>query len=274
MRLRPRLLTALVGLPVLLGVVWVGSPWLTIVVVAVAVVGWWEFHRMFAVDGEAVALVYGALWTGLLVVSGQLTSVWRDSNLPLLSYLVLGGGLIVALPWLARAGAGDHLAARVRLLSGPAYVGFLLAHALALRQLGDGSDAGRDWLLFALLATFAADSGAMIVGRLIGRHSVVPSISPGKTWEGAVGGFLSAVAVGVVVAATLELPLATAAGLSAAVGILAQVGDLAESRLKRTAGVKDAGAILPGHGGLLDRLDSVVFTTPAMYYVVALAVKP
>jgi phosphatidate cytidylyltransferase len=155
-------------------------------------------------------------------------------------------------------------------------VGFLLAHALALRQLDGGADQGRDWLLFALLVTFATDTGAFFTGRAVGRHRMAPTVSPGKTWEGAFGGFACAVGVALALEPLLglEVPLWQAALIGAAVGLLAQAGDLAESRLKRAARVKDTGGILPGHGGVLDRLDSIVFTVPVVYYLVALVLEP
>ena len=271
-----RVITALVVLPLLVGAVWVGSPWLTILVAAAALVGWWEFHRMFSPPGRGITpfLAFGALWTVLLVISGQLASQWWDTAVPLLCYATLGGGLLIAFPWLLRFEEGRSLILRARLAAGPVYIGFLLAHALVLRELGEGSDAGRDWLLFALLATFATDTGALFVGHLLGRHSMARAISPGKTWEGAVGGFVSAVGAGLGLGAVLDLSLAETAWLACVVGVVAQMGDLAESRMKRVAGVKDTGVIFPGHGGALDRLDSLLFTVPVLYYLVVLVVKP
>ena len=131
---------------------------------------------------------------------------------------------------------------------------------------------GLEWLLFALLTTFATDTGAFFVGRAIGRHRMAPTISPGKTWEGAVGGFVSALGAGAAVAVVAELPLWVALAVAAGVGVAGQIGDLMESRLKRAAGAKDAGSLLPGHGGLLDRLDSLVLTIPLVYYQAVLGV--
>ncbi|HLF05275.1 MAG TPA: phosphatidate cytidylyltransferase, partial [Dehalococcoidia bacterium] len=148
--------------------------------------------------------------------------------------------------------------------------GFPLAHALALRQLGDGDALGRSWLLFALLVTFATDTGAFFVGRAVGRHRMAPGISPGKTWEGAAGGFLLAVLAALALAQFLELGLAfwQTGVIGAAVGVVAQGGDLLESKLKRLSQVKDSGSIIPGHGGILDRLDSLVAAVPTVYYLV------
>ena len=121
-----------------------------------------------------------------------------------------------------------------------------------------------------LLVTFATDAGAFFVGKAIGKTSLAPSISPSKTWEGAVGGVLVAIgaSMGVIYALSLDVVLWYAILLGALMGIVGQVGDLVESRLKRIAGVKDSGRFLPGHGGLLDRLDSIVFNLVVVYYLV------
>ena len=141
---------------------------------------------------------------------------------------------------------------------------------------GTTIDIGIDWLLFALLTTFAVDTGAYLVGRAVGKHPLAPSISPNKTWEGSVGGFVSAVVVAVALGQVLDLNIDVwqQAVIGAAVGVVAQWGDLLESKLKRIADVKDAGSIIPGHGGLLDRLDSLLFTLPAVYYLIVTVFVP
>jgi len=152
-------------------------------------------------------------------------------------------------------------------LAGIIYIGWMLSHFIPLR----GLEGGRDWVLFALFATFAADTSAFFAGRLWGSHSLASAISPGKTWEGAIGGFLGAIAAALILIAilpSLSIPYWQGIVLGALVGIFAQLGDLSESMLKRSAGVKDAGKLIPGHGGILDRLDSIVFTVVVVYYYV------
>lgn len=136
--------------------------------------------------------------------------------------------------------------------------------ALALLWLRADPVAGRANLLFLLLLIWASDIGAYVAGRLIGGPKLAPSISPGKTWSGAAGGLLAAVVVGLLCAFVLQTPVAPlrVACLSGALGIIAQAGDLLESRLKRHFGVKDSGHLIPGHGGLLDRLDAVLAAAP------------
>jgi phosphatidate cytidylyltransferase len=161
-------------------------------------------------------------------------------------------------------------------MGGPVYVGFLLAHALLLRESGGASDLGRNWLLFALLVTFATDTGAFFVGRSMGRHRMLPGISPNKTWEGALGGFILAVIAALALGSLLDLGLERwqHAAIGATVGVVSQVGDLFESKLKRISQVKDAGSIIPGHGGILDRLDSLLVSIPTVYYLVILVFEP
>lgn len=126
---------------------------------------------------------------------------------------------------------------------------------------------GNVWILFLLFVIFMTDTGAFYFGRFFGKHKLYPSVSPGKTWEGAIGGFSS----GMIAVLIFSYFLAGYRGnlyiwiLAAAISILSQVGDLAESMLKRNHGVKDSGRILPGHGGILDRIDGLLFAIPALY---------
>lgn len=151
------------------------------------------------------------------------------------------------------------------------YVGVLLATAVLLRDLNEG----RAWVFVAILSTFATDTGAYATGRLVGRRPLAPRISPKKTIEGAIGGFLLGMAVVLGLAALLSLDVRFAAlvGLAAVLPLAAQVGDLLESWMKRKMGVKDSSAFLPGHGGILDRLDSVLFAVPLTYLFVRFVVS-
>ena len=211
---------------------------------------------------------------------------------------VFGIGAFVVLLWFIAFYRGPRWpVAMAYLLGGPVYVGFLLAHVLPLAQAGEVFfkldplafdpelgptvyEVGRNWLLFALLANFATDSGAYFVGRSMGRHRMAPVVSPNKTWEGAVGGFLSAVLAGLVLDRVLYLGLGPTAWdgawtawnwqpvmIGATVGVVSQCGDLLESLLKRLSRFKDSGILVPGHGGALDRLDSLLITIPVVYYL-------
>ena len=267
----PRVLTALVGTPILLAAIWWGGAAFLVLVVLAAVLSIREFYRLLPHETGPLPIILGIIWTAALVLGAKAAS-------GTLSLLIISGGIwvsgaFVGLLWIIAFHSGRrHLAAGVYLLGGPIYVGFLLGHSLALRDLA----AGRDWLLFAILVTFATDTGAYMIGRLIGRRKLAPQISPGKTWEGSAGGFVFAVAAALVLGLAFDLgiPLWQVGVIGAIVGVAAQWGDLLESKLKRIAGAKDAGSLFPGHGGILDRLDSIIISVPAVYYLVSTVFTP
>ena len=274
-----RVISAAVGMPLVLVFLWAGLPWLSVLVVGIASVGLLEFYRLTEHWGAHPSFLIGVPWTLLFIVSGHMGG-WMTP------WLLLGGAA-TALTWhqLRRLARGpraimsngvqqtfrDSLADWVYTAAGAMYMGWTLSLALVLRQ----ESQGQEWVLLAILATVATDTGAFFVGRALGRRRLAPAISPGKTWEGAAGGFL--IGAGVVVALTglLDLPVSLWQGalLGVLVGVFAQLGDLLESRIKRAAGVKDSGVLLPGHGGMLDRLDSVVFVLVVVYYFFIWTVK-
>jgi len=131
--------------------------------------------------------------------------------------------------------------------------------------------AGRHWLMFALVVNWIGDTGAYYIGRRFGRRKLAPLVSPGKTWEGAIASVVTALIFGVIYLplAITGVSIAKAAGFSIIANIAGQFGDLAESAIKRGAGVKDSGTLLPGHGGMLDRVDSSMFTLPVLYVLVS-----
>ena len=305
-----RLLTAAVGLPVLWAAIWGGLPWLTILVGIAACLGVIELYRMLVtprenlsttgnvggyVRGEPVEppfdklrangvgwaqrlhrwpmMAFGLGWALLMVVLGH----FADSRVDDLSrhwvHMALGAGLLLLFPWLI-AKRREPLALIAVL--GAGYIGFLLAHPLMLRGLDSSAAYALDWTYLAVAVVFATDTGAFATGKLLGRHQMAPSISPRKTWEGAVGGLVWGIAAGIVLHILLDLEVALwqTVVVAAAAGVAAQVGDLVESKVKRVSGVEDASGLLPGHGGILDRLDSIVLAIPVVYYLVAFVLKP
>ncbi|MGB9619708.1 MAG: phosphatidate cytidylyltransferase, partial [Armatimonadota bacterium] len=156
---------------------------------------------------------------------------------------------------------------------GAMYVGWLISHLVVLRGIaGDvtvGSfraSAGAWLVMYAFLCTWACDTGAYFIGNFYGKTKLAPRLSPGKTVEGSVGGLVSSVLVAVVVGVVIKLPAVHSLGLGLMIGVLAQLGDLSESAIKREISIKDFGTIIPGHGGILDRFDSLLFSGPAVYY--------
>lgn len=256
--LTQRLLTALIALPLLLAALWVGGPWYILLVSAAALAATWEYQRIAAASGGDPC--GPLLYVG--VASFLMDALAGRSFTP----LILTGTLAIGLAWsVVRYQQGETSPGWLWTLGGVIYIGWLMGHFLLLRDV----DQGRAWTLLALMATFLNDTASYVVGRVVGRHRMAPNLSPGKTWEGAVGG-LTATALGVpLFAALLGLPGSWAFwGLGFTLSVAAQTGDLAESMLKRVAGMKDASGLVPGHGGVLDRLDSLVFVATLLYYYV------
>ena len=274
-----RTLTATVGIPVVVAAVWFGAPWLTILVAVLAVQGVRELYQLRPKGIPPLPAALGVIWAISLVVGAQGSS--SLISFLVISSIILAVGMIACLLWLiAFYTSGKLITASLFLLGGPIYVGFLLGHSLALREIGDSlsesNQAGRDWLLFTLLIVFATDTGAYLVGRVFGSRPLAPVISPNKTWEGAAGGIFFALVIALVVGYALDLanPRWQQIVIGASVGVISQMGDLFESRLKRLSNVKDTGSIIPGHGGVLDRLDSVVVSIPLVYYLLATVFEP
>ena len=235
--------------------------------------------------GQPLPMPLGMFWAAALVLGGWVAN--SASQFWTISLLLSAAGVFLAILWLLAFYRGRRLPETAAWLSGgPLYIGVLLAHIPLLAQMGTtgelagyGYELGRSWLLFALLTTFAADSGAYFIGRLLGRHKMAPNLSPGKTWEGAAGGLAAALIAALLMPLlpneylNLQLTWWQPALIGAAIGSAAPAGDLLESALKRRAGVKDAGRLFPGHGGMLDRLDSLLLTLPLTYYLALLAFR-
>ena len=252
-----RLGTTLIGLPLILASVILGSPLLVIMIGVLAVGALWEFYRFFSGRLDLTLFILSSLWLLAIIFNGQFDGVY---TLPIVS-----SGLFATLVMVLARGYRTNLTPIfMASIVGPLYVGLPLSYALLIRSL----DNGAEWLLIALLTTFAVDSGAFFVGRIFGRHNLAPTISPGKTWEGSLGGVLAGVGACYVLAQLLDLPLFRweAVGIGLIVGVISQIGDLVESFIKRAVGAKQSGNLLPGHGGVLDRLDSIVFVLVVLYY--------
>jgi len=262
-----RILTALVALPVLLYTVWSASPYPFVILTALAVIlALREIYALAArVDCQPVqAFGYAAaiLVIGCFVLDRP---AWIAAVIAALTILSLAGAL-------SRPEQMDRsLAAAAATVFGVIYVALLAGFLAGVRMTPDAAAvthlASKLITLFLAMVMFT-DTGAYYTGRAIGRHKLAPRISPGKTVEGSVGGFISGIAAGPLCRLIFfpQLPLVDSMLLGASIGILGQVGDLAESMLKRGSGVKDSGGLLPGHGGMLDRLDSILFCAPLIYY--------
>lgn len=257
--LRQRLATAAVGLPILIAVVLIGGPPFAVVLAIFVFAACLELCQAAGFDPRRPeSLLAATLGAGLVPAT--------------YAHADVQSGLLVAaviLPLLAAVIRADVdptpvLPAWLVLPAAVLYAGFLGHYLLLVRRFPHGLQ----WTLLLMLGTFATDTGAYAVGRLFGRHKLAPRISPAKTVEGAIGGLLAAVIAVVALDYLLDLPHnpPLIALLGALVGVAAQLGDLSESAVKRRFGVKDMGRIFPGHGGVLDRLDSLLFVAPVIYF--------
>lgn len=248
-----RSLTGLVGIPLLIAVVWYGDPILVPVVAVASTIAVWEFLRLSG-HNNAPSPKFFALYAPFFAVCA-----WQDAS----PGFEIAGALILPLVWLIFKRSGNAFHSWAWISMGLLYAAWLPAHAILLRNEVDG----KGWLFIAIFATFAVDIAAYFGGRAFGRRKLAPAISPGKTIEGAVFGFIGGILAAWLISIPFDfLPVGEALVAGAVIGVVSQVGDLAESMIKRSVGVKDTGVIIPGHGGILDRLDSLVFTVPVIYY--------
>jgi len=290
-----RLVTAAVGIPALALVVWLGDPVFSVVVAALAALAAIEVCDLARSKGLTPSRIVASVLSAALVLSHfGFSALWSmPEYIPL---LVLTAGISVLALILTffpiqsirdrngetpsplmgegwgegekpRSTTGYVKASNAGLtLAAVIYPGALLAHAPLLR----GGEQGLEWIVLLLVVTFSTDTGAFFVGKAIGKRPLAPTISPNKTWEGAIGGFVAAILAAFIAAWLLNIDagLPLIAVLGALMGVVGQAGDLFESKLKRLADVKESGSLLPGHGGVLDRLDSVVFNLALVYYFV------
>jgi phosphatidate cytidylyltransferase len=272
--LRKRVITALWGIPLIIVAVWFDEPlpWFTVLAAVWGLLAAFEFFRMTAVTKVLPLTIFGLIWTLLFILSSNsdLRSLLQPHfDLSLLTTLLLTSAVVLSLVLaLFSPQKEEAFISWAWTVAGILYVGWLLSYLVVLRGL-DG-DAGRGWLFLALFATFGSDTTAYFVGRALGRHRLAPRISPGKTWEGAIAGLFGAIIISLLFTLPTPLQLPLSYGWAILLGILVsifgQLGDLAESLLKRHTGVKESGSLMSGHGGLLDRMDSVVFAGVVVYF--------
>ena len=262
-----RLLTGLVCLPLLVAAIFQGGFWFLAVLVICSTIAIIEFLKMTSTNNQRTPWLLSIVWTISFLVIGQYSK--EISTFLSWSLVILIVGAFFNALWVIIFSA-HHAIYRTWVMAtlGPLYIGFCLAHALALRNLGLYDDLGRNWILFAIILIFTSDTGAYIIGRTLGKHPIAPTFSPNKTWEGTIAGFILVLVAALSMNRILfpEIVYWQVLLIGATVGLVAPIGDLFESKLKRIYGMKDTGAILPGHGGMLDRLDSILLSIPFVYY--------
>jgi len=264
--LKHRVITAVLGVPIVMLAIWFGDPWFSLLIAAAALAGSYEFYRMGGLDRREPLLHLGLLWTLALVLTPHYAH--REPGvLP----MVVTAAMLISLIYLLRSPSReDALRNWAWTMAGALYVGWMLSYWLSLR----GLEEGHNWVFLTMLTVFANDTGAFFVGRALGRHKLAPAISPAKTWEGAVGGLVCAIlgAIAIAIVISLASPYTFVYWqiiiLGIIVSLFAQLGDLVESLLKRNTGTTESGVLLPGHGGVLDRFDSIIFVGAVVYYYV------
>jgi len=285
-----RVATAALLIPFAVGLVLWGST--AIVALAVALVTLLALFEYFAL-GEAIGHRAYRFWTGTCALAliytqwivsavgtyplaGGLVAyqrVWRFVfGVPTIEaaffLFVLG---IAALTLSTRRPLVEALPAAAMSASGLILVAFPLSFAIRIHSLGT---LGPPLLLFAMVIIWVGDTAAYFVGRSIGKHALAPHLSPKKTWEGAVASFLGSLIVAFIFARFMTLSLPHLIAMAALGNIAGQVGDLLESAYKRSAGIKDSGSLLPGHGGVLDRIDALILAIPVVWYYWLLIYSP
>ncbi len=255
-----RIIAALLAIPLVIIPIYLGGVWCTLLILAGGVVAGYEFYNLMDQGGYYPIRWVGLTWIALFALSG-----WQPDYVPFMAVLV--AGLLVTMT--ATLPREENQAATWMSTSIVAiYLGVAASQTLALRQLPQGLW----WLIFGLVVTWANDAAAYFTGVTLGRTKLWPRLSPKKTWEGTVGGWIAAALAAVIIVyfSPIEENLFLAALVGAFCGILGLLGDLSISMFKREMGVKDSGQFLPGHGGILDRLDSLLYVLPFIATLVLL----
>lgn len=259
--LQQRVLSAIVLLPIVLGATYLGGWVFFAVVFTVTVLAGYEFYALLAGYGRHPAPVLGLAMIAAFVITATQHN-WE------LSRLVLAVGLILSLLWqIGRSSLQRSLSDWALTFIGAVYIGWMAGFIISVRQLSDGFG----WMMVILLGTWVNDAvgymtGVYLAGRYLGRHAFAPTISPKKTWEGSVAGWLACAIVTTALVAFLGVSLLPGMALGLAIGVLGTMGDLGISFVKRQVGVKDSSNLIPGHGGILDRVDSLLFVSVIVYY--------
>lgn len=255
------------------------APWPTFIVLVgiLAVLGYIELRALYRYRSYQPWLI-GVVFVVLFVLAHTTAAIPTARTLLTLA-IVAAFGAMTIIVLLAEALRGRRVPAvfgAVFTLGGALYLGFAFGYLIELWYAGNDATRGwlgelPVWLLLALVPTWAADVTAYLVGRRIGRRRIAPRLSPGKTWEGTLAGFAAAAVVALLIAASAGVRTGPTLLVAAFIGPVGFVSDLIESAIKRTAGAKDSGTLLPGHGGVLDRIDSLILVAPFVALALAIA---
>ncbi len=244
-------------------VIWFGEPWFTIVACLISALATFEFYRIARNDHVQPLTYLGIAFSILFIINAHSQSYL---TLPIL----LAAITVIPLTWVIfRKKKDNSFISWSWTVAGILYIGLMLSYYVSIRSLNDG----RWWAYLILACTALCDASAYAVGSTLGKHALASSVSPGKTWEGAFGGMAASILFAVILGICFQLPVHwwQLMVFGIIIGFFSQIGDLVESLLKRNLGTKDSGRLLPGHGGILDRIDSHLIVAPITYYLIILA---
>jgi phosphatidate cytidylyltransferase len=257
-----RVITSVIAMPVILAFVWLGGWWGFAAAIIAVILSVYELHNMMLHEGYHPLIVVSFALSILFLVAAMLP----QQRLILLE-IGLSAALLVTLPlFFFRKKLEGAMVDWSLTLAIPVYLGWPLSVFLLLRGSQVGISPGFWWVLTVFLGVWGFDTAAFFAGHFFGRHKLAPNISPAKTWEGAAGGLILSIAAALLLTTLpLGVPWYLAILLGILIGIAATLGDLAESLIKRQTHVKDSGQIIPGHGGILDRIDSLLFAVIVVF---------
>ncbi len=281
--LKQRLITAAIALPVALVLLIVGGVWFSLMILFLILVGQSEFYRIVELKGVEPMRITGYILAILLVV------VAHFSNEYYLNLFLTLSILTVFIAQLYRRDIQTAISSISSTIVSIVYIAWLMTHSILLRNIGfelvhkynivatkishfvqEPDYMGICYIVLVVAVTFLADTAAYFVGKKYGKHKLAPVVSPNKTWEGAIAGIVTSPIVAILTKYIMGMEMNDfyLVFLGLLLGIFGILGDLSESLLKRNVAIKDSGSIFPGHGGVLDRLDSLMFNVPLTYYFV------
>jgi len=254
-----RFLVALLGVPLMLGMSYLGGFWLAGLVAALSFLGLWEFYGLARAKG-----LFPLTWWGL--AGGMVLLAFLGLRWPLLLALLVLWVMLIMSRMVFRDEVKESINRIGITIMGVLYIPFLFGHMLLMRS--DYDFTGYKLLFFSMALVWLCDTGAYFAGMMLGKHPLAPHISPKKSIEGLAGGFIVTIAAAILIQRwwLWEISVLDALIMAAGAVILGTFGDLVESLFKRDAQVKDTGTLLPGHGGILDRFDSMLFVIPFVYW--------
>jgi phosphatidate cytidylyltransferase len=268
--LAKRIITAIIGIIATIFIVNYGQWVFAIAALLLTALAWHEFYNMmFRVDIE---VSYSLGLVSCLLLWG---SAWYGNSREILAVIILSAFVVLAKTVISHTRFNFRDAAYT--IAGLLYIGLSFAHMVLLRFTDNSlylttkfgiMPAGAAYLWLALVGTWSSDTFAFFVGTKFGKHKLAPAVSPSKTWEGTLGGITGSIIGVLTLGYFWQFSLIHSAVIGLIVGLVAPIGDLVESAMKRYAGVKDSGRLLPGHGGVLDRFDSIIFAVPTVYYYI------